>query len=307
MSKFPISLPVYEPEVFDNTIAQAHATCPRKGLYEYGLRRAPIGTNYAFSWGTAYHKYREVLSKLLMTYEGKDVPDEAHSLAMKTALEKWEQPELGHKRDWMTTLRLIKTLEAARARVAHERKTGLLRVVRTEDAFDLELPASHERWGGRIDEVIEQAGQLWIRDFKTSSMMGKTYDDTFDPNGQMTGYTWAGEQLSGQRIQGVLVEVIYNTSKQGPDFHQFLSARSPGQIEQWYEGTKVEIATIRGYYEQLPEKGYVAFPQRTGACGNYGGCYYRNACRQGSARMTEAWLNSNTEYREWDYTNPDGD
>ena len=59
-----LSLPIVEPEVFDNSMLSTFQRCPRKGFYQYGLQRSPSGTNYPIQFGVGYHKFRETLETL---------------------------------------------------------------------------------------------------------------------------------------------------------------------------------------------------------------------------------------------------
>lgn len=163
------------------------------------------------------------------------------------------------------------------------------------------------RHGGRVDQFV-----LWsafskdmIRDFKTTSRMGKDYDLKFDPNSQMTGYVWAGSELSGRKFDGVLIETIYNTKSAGPDIFQTYVQFSAGQIEQWQASMMMERQFIQTCFARAEELGYLAFPMRTAACPDYGGCRFRDACRSGSAWEIENWLKNYTIESHWDFTNPE--
>lgn len=327
---WPVTLPVYGEEVFDNSQVECHDRCPRLYFYRYVLRRGPVGSNFPIGFGIAYHKYREVIEDL-MRDEGSGLTDEIHTTGVAAAFEGWEDPPLGHRHEHLNATRLKTTLEAARDRVRREIQQGKMVVVRAEDSFDLEMgftvcpkcgeayweetddfnclscgalcaPARH---GGRMDQVIDWKGRLWVRDFKTTGRMGKTYPNRFDPNNQITGYVWAGSQLSGRQLQGAVIEVVYNTKRNGPEFHQFLSTRSPGQVEQWLEGMFTKHSRIRRSLAEIESRGYNAFPQNTAACDDFGGCYFRGACTQDSAWALENWLERETQYSHWDFTDPD--
>lgn len=335
---WPITLPTYPPEVLDNSAIETAARCPRLYLYEYGLRRGGLGINFPIGAGLAYHKYREVVETLLR--EEGELSDAVHREAAIAALEKYTEPPHESYYAYLTISRMLATFELARDRIRREMAAGAVEVVRTEDAFDLELPfywcescartfvapklnGAHgkldqpvcphcgkvtikkARHGGRMDQLIDWRSKMWIRDFKTTGRMGKTYPLQFDPNNQMTGYVWAGEGLSGRAFEGVLIETVYNTKAAGPEIHQFLSTRSQGQIDQWLGSMFMEHRFLREMWAEADSLGYLAFPQRTSACSDYGGCYYRKACQCDSAWQLEEWLKSETQYSEWDFTEPD--
>lgn len=308
--KWRVTLPTFEPEVLDNSQIETFQRCPRKYLLRYGLRRAPVGENYSIGFGLAYHKYREEVENFMIERDC-NMNDEVHAEALSTAVAGFKQPPQGHKKEFLSIDRLVQSCNLARMRIEREQARGAIEVIKSEDSFDLFLPTSDERFGGRMDQIIMWNGRIWIRDFKTTSYMGKTYADQFDPNNQMSGYVWAGTQLSGRPVQGVLIETVYNTKTRGPDIKQFLSTRSEGQIEQWSATVAHELTEIRKAWERMPEEGYLAFPQRTLACNDYGGCYYAGrhgdvgACSMNSGHEIEGWLEQKTQYSEWDFTDPD--
>jgi hypothetical protein len=302
-----ITMPIERSEVSDNSEISTHQRCPTKGLYQYGLNRAPIGTNYPIQFGVSYHKFREILEVVFEAHprEGDGLLDkewqrETYELAWYAASKKFEDPPLDHKKAYLTTSRLSNACQLAFENWLHEKATGRYVVLFNEQAFDLALP-SGRRFGGRFDQILEWNGKLWIRDFKTVSRMGKTYGDQFEPNNQMTGYVWAAQELSGRRVEGVIIDVCYNTKNQGPEFHEFLTTRTPEHIERWLETIESETKEIDRYYEAG------VFPMRTQACHDYGGCYFREACKKSSWPMIERWLEANTVESHWDFMNPEAE
>lgn len=297
-------LPVYPREALDTSVLQTHQRCPRKALYQYLLNRTPSGKNWPIGFGLAYHKFREVLEKSYMiecvekgTPLGKAGPH-LYALALTEATKDYEDPPIGDSKEYLTKGRLELTCEQAFHNWLEEKRAGLFKVLEAEQAFMLELP-NGELFGGRFDQILEWRGKLWVKDFKTTSRMGKDYARMFDPNDQMTAYTWAASQLSGRPVQGVIIEVVYNTKTKGPEHHVFLSARTPFQIEEWQNDVMREIKEFRAH---TTEKHW---PKRTSACNDFGGCYYRECCAKSSWRMRDEWLRAKTIESSWDFMNPD--
>lgn len=299
-----VSMPIERTKVCDNSEVGTHQRCPTKGLFQYGMNRAPIGTNYPIQFGVAYHKFREILEVVWLEKPGdltdRDWARGVFELAWFAAIKGWEDPPLDHKKAYLTESRLSQACTKAFDNWLHEKQTGRFNVLFTEQAFDLALP-SGRRFGGRFDQVLEWNGKLWVRDFKTVSRMGKTYGDQFEPNNQMTGYVWAAKELSGRPVEGVIIDVCYNTKNQGPEFYEFLTTRTPEHIERWIETIETEIVEIDRYYESM------TFPMRTQACHDYGGCYFREACRKSSWAMVERWLEEKTTESHWDFMNPEAE
>lgn len=176
-------------------------------------------------------------------------------------------------------------------------------------SVEMETKLVRARHGGRVDQficMVSLANGELVRDFKTTGRMGTYYDLKFEPNSQMQGYVWSKAELSGIECAGVLVETLYNTKNVGPEIHQTYKSFSKGQQEQWVASVMMERQMIQLMWSRVDELGYLAFPQRTDSCDRYGGCDYREACLSGSGFEIEQWLKNDTEYRHWDFTNPDG-
>lgn len=287
-------------ESYDNSVIETHARCPRKAFYNYFLNRGHTGVSYPLLFGTAYHKYREVmLSNLIANdYEW----DNAFALAgYEAALEIYhEDPPLEHKRAWQTQQRLAATMDLGTQHFLTELRLGARKTLMAEQPFTLSLP-SGRLFGGRMDELLEWNGKLWIRDYKTTSRMGSTYGEAFDPNNQITGYVWAARQLSGRPVSGVIVQTVYNTKNNGPEIHEHLVTRSQGIIDQWVETIEAELDEIERHLESD------TWPMRTLACTDFGGCMFREACQQDHWTAIEQWLQNHTIESVWDYTDPEGE
>lgn len=335
-SKWKITLPVFPHDnVMDNSVMQEYLNCPTKGLYRYGMRRGFEGKSWSIQYGLAYHKYRETVEKLMFELKSP-MTDEIHNAGVDKCLEGWENPPLDHKKSFLHLPRLAAAVKQARARIENEQANGSIIITRPEEAFDLPLPftvckkCGHARFdtppptclncgndemytprhGGRVDQFVKNVslGNVdMIRDFKTTSMKGPTYEHKFDPNSQLVGYIWAGEQLSGRKFDGALVETIYNTKTKGPEITQFYVAFSKGQKERWLASTMMARQMIATMWARKDELGYLAFPQNTGHCTQYGGCMFRDACRVSSGWELEEWLKNNTIESTWNFMDPDGE
>jgi hypothetical protein len=295
-----LTLPVTRRNVFDNSIIETMARCPRRGFYSYWLNRAVTKKSHPLSWGSAVHKFMEVLEGRYLT-DGQDLTQAStyRSEAIKAGATYWsEDPPLGHKRDWMTMERLIKTFDACFEFWLREKNMGQRQVLHTEQAFTITLPNGRE-FGGRIDQLLEWNGRLWIRDFKTTSRMGATYGSQFDLSHQFSGYTYAARELSGRKVDGVIVNTIYNTKLKGPEVHEHLVTRKDAELEQWLESIQFEMSLIDQYEAQD------IWPMRTVACNDYGGCPYQDGCKKGYWSHIDHWLKENTIESIWDFLNPD--
>lgn len=301
-----LALPVVDRAALDNSILTTVGRCPRLAFYNYRLNRAATKKSYPILFGVAYHKFREVLELLYekVIIENKqdlndpEVQQSIFTLALSTATKDWEDPPLEDKKSYLDLGRLTKTCTEAFDIWLREKQNGYFKVIMTETAFDLPLP-SGRRFTGRIDQIFEWNGRLYLRDYKTTSRMGKNYALKFEPSHQFTGYIWAAEQLAGREIEGARIEVVYNTKTAGPEFHSFLTTRSRGHIEAWLEWVEFEWENWARFSETE------TWPMRTNACDDFGGCYFRDCCKLSSWAMIEDWLENNTTISNWDPMNPE--
>lgn len=328
-----INLPIFPPDaVMDNSTVSEYGRCPRRGLYKYGMRRGFDGVSYPIQYGLGYHKYRETVENIMFA-ESVKMNDDVHERGWKTALTGWSDPPPDHKKAHLDIRRLGKAIQMARERIEFEQKTGSVVITKPEEAFDLELPFSlcracgfadldpkkeectncgaasmyNPRHGGRVDQFVEYNKMDMIRDFKTTGTKGDYYEQKFDPNGQLQGYNWAGSQLAGRQFDGALIETVYNTKTKGPEITQHYVTYSKGQQEAWLASMMMEHSFIRMMWSRVEELGYLAFPQRTSSCQDFGGCHFRDACRTGSGWELNTWLENNTIESHWDFTNPEGE
>lgn len=294
--KLPVleGMPITPPTAYDNSMLDAFKQCPRFAWYKYWLHRSPIEKSWPITFGVAYHRYREVLD--LARIQGQEASEPLHALALAEAHKIFgkEDPPLGHKHEFQTKQRLDVTCEQGFSYWAQEPDQGY-EVLEAEQSFQVALPESGSLYGGRIDWFGKWNGRLWLKDYKTTSRMGKTYAHQFEPRAQFSGYVWGVQQLSGQMIQGVIVETVYNTKNIGPKHESFLSTRTPFALEEWLDDTEAAIADVK----RCEEAEY--FPKRTTACMNYGGCYFRNCCTLSNWNSREQWLENHTEHRVWDF------
>jgi hypothetical protein len=281
---------------FDFTITNAHAECPRRALYEYVFNRRMFEEGPALKWGSAYHTYRELLERGL---KGGEAMAGVHKRLTERLCEMWEEPDGEGKHGWRTKGRMADMFEEARQRVEDEAALGELEVIATEMPFAIRLPTGLV-WSGKLDQLVRWRGALWVRDFKTTSRMGKTYFNGYEIDHQITGYHWAAEKLSGEPVKGIIVEAMYNTLRQGPEMASRHFMRNESQQLAWMASVTKECEDFQRNFGQLEELGVHAFPQRTTACKNWGGCGWLPACEMGGNAAVQRFIAGNTEERRWD-------
>jgi hypothetical protein len=132
---------------------------------------------------------------------------------------------------------------------------------------------------GHLDRVVTFQGQTFVMDRKTTtSTPGDYYFNQFEPNNQMTLYSFASKVVLDAPVRGVIIDC----AQIAVGFSRFVRGftyRTPEQIEEW-------VGDLR-YWFALQEQFAIAdnWPMNDQACGMYGGCRFREVCsKQKSVR-----------------------
>jgi hypothetical protein len=298
MSKFLPTLPRYENPIIDHSAMKEFKNCHRKYAYHYVLGKVPVESAAPLEWGTSYHTYREVLQKTGSHGEamikGAAIWTKAYPNGVQEDEKKWQ---------FYTLERLYRSFGVAYAHVQIEQKQDRIKVIGTEVAFNVELPDG-TKTSGRVDQLIRWNGQLWGRDFKTTSKEEYIYKRSIEPNDQIDRYTYAESVLSGEQVQGQLIEIMFNTQspanprvkkEYGPLIYTLVAARSKSQIDTWVEEQGI-------FNEELARcRSLDIWPKNESNCGF---CPYHMVCTSMTTEGMVAKLEDESFYitRVWDNT-----
>lgn len=281
----------HEPKVRDNTSIITAKTCLRKYFLQIVLGFRPKVTPQYFAFGSAYHKFREVLEKTSSKLDG-----------LKAAGNYWEkngkEPTVGTPYDFLTGKRLLASCMVAFEHWEKERAGGQIKVIASEQFFQVVLSDGVTCIGGRADQILRWNGKLWGRDFKTSSKMGQYYQRTLEPNNQFTLYTLAEGKLVGERCVGQLVEVMYNTKNEGPKVIPFMSTRTEDQLARW----ESELIFFERILTLCREND--VYPMEEAHCPF---CPFHSVCKSPTEGAMMAQLEANFTQVPWNYENPGGE
>lgn len=228
--RFLPTLQRYEPETADHSATKVFKECPRKYFYRMTLgRQLPEGKwKSVFAWGTAIHKYLEVL------YQTGDAGQ-----AAQESLPLWVYPT-NPTFDWQTKERMIETFAALYKFYAEERNVEVLMI---EQPWNVLFPDGVEV-GGRVDQLIKSNGRLWLRDWKTSSKQLNYFKQGLEPNDQAIRYIYGisslqfGQDENGypnRVVDGVYFVHIYNTKTIKPTIQPVPVSRTLSQIRTWVD------------------------------------------------------------------------
>ena len=302
----PIKLPVYDRPYLDHSVLETCGRCPRLCYYNYRLNRASREESWPINYGSAFHDFKDSCETLYQEWiinEGKTLEEVGkliYEVSLSVALKNWKDPPIEHTKSYLDRSRITRACELSFEQWKEEKALGYYKVIATESSFTLELP-SGRLFAGRLDQILDWNTRLWIRDWKTLGRKpkGANFKRKFSPGHQFTGYTWAGQKLSGRKLEGVIIAIVYNIKTTGPEFYTCLANRSSGDIEHWLEWVEDEYSLFRRYEADD------FWPMRTSACDDYGGCFFRECCDSGSWPSIEQWLVDNTTESHWDPVHPE--
>lgn len=138
---------------------------------------------------------------------------------------------------------------------------------------------------GHLDRVCTDGTDLYIEDHKTTtSTLSDYFFNQFEPNNQMSLYTFGGQMVLGTPVRGIIingVQLMIGSTR----FVRGLTLRTPDQLEEWVTDLSRWLALAEWY----AENDY--WPQNDTACSMYGGCRFRSVCSK-SPQVREIYLKS---------------
>lgn len=128
----------------------------------------------------------------------------------------------------------------------------------------------HIEYGGIFDGLVEFSNNVYVLEHKSTSVLGSMYFHQFKPNNQVSGYIWGGQELSGKKVNGAIVNAIGIYKTGATKFEREPTARSEVAIAEWKKNVQTTCAEIR-FHER-----HGFWPLRTMACTLYGLCEYHS-------------------------------
>jgi hypothetical protein len=125
---------------------------------------------------------------------------------------------------------------------------------------------------GHLDRLVEYGGKPYIQDQKTTgSTITSRYFDGYNPDTQMSLYTFAGKAIFGLPVKGIMIDAV-QIAVGFSRFERGFSFRDDGQLNEWYDNAMYHIeAARRATREDF-------FPMNPSSCSNFGGCEFRHIC-----------------------------
>lgn len=150
-------------------------------------------------------------------------------------------------------------------------------------------------YGGIYDGLIKFGPQVFVLEHKSTSMMGPGFFNQFKPNNQVSGYIWAGQQMSGLPVGGALINAIGVYAKGVTRFERSITTRTHDEVTEWLANvqtvcSEINRAKVTGKWEM-----------RTPSCVLYGRCDYLDVHQLATIYERTKMLETSYIVDKWDY------
>lgn len=297
IEKNEIEFPTY----FDNSMLEAHKTCPRKGYYQYFRHLAPRAKSVHLIAGAAFAKGLEVTRKAFYTEDSPTFNnlDDSLQIGIPALLNEYGDfyPENSPKTPERVVEALVEYFQIwnpATDYIQPHRMSDNKPAV--EMSFALPLGVLHPVTGeeilyvGRYDLLGEKDKSLWVVDEKTASRLGESWRKQWELRSQFTGYCWAAREYGYPVVGAVVRGISFLKYKFGSE--EAITFRPDHMIDDWLKSTRAYIEMLKYHWARE------FYPQELGsACAQYSGCEYQVLC---SRRNPEDWIADNFAISKWD-------
>lgn len=147
---------------------------------------------------------------------------------------------------------------------------------------------------GHLDRLVEYGGLPYIQDQKTTqSTISGRYFESYNPDTQMSLYTFAGKAIFGLPIKGIMIDAA-QIAVGFTRFERGFTFRSEDQLDEWYDHSMYHIERAR----QATRNNY--FPLNPSSCNNYGGCEFRHICSKAPSVREQFLKGDFVKGKRWD-------
>ena len=271
--------------IVDDSILKAYDKCPMNGYWLHERGVAHSGEAIALVFGRAIHVG---LGEL---FETKDVPG-----ACRAFQEVYKVNDPKGIRTVAKGTEIIEAWDVQMGGQPWEHVAGEMMV-----KYPL---TSGIMYVGNIDEFGKMDGVAMVQEWKTSA-----YPAMFipKPNQQITGYAFLASLHFNTRVDQVLLTIAglwktsrggYRTLKDGGSqsiFRQEQITIEDWEFDKWQRDVREKCLQI----ERMRDVGEDFHPQKTEACGNFGGCQFLPLC-SAAPKMREMIIESSYVPYKWD-------
>lgn len=155
---------------------------------------------------------------------------------------------------------------------------------------------------GHLDQIVWYGDHQYVLDHKTTSstVTGSSkqyFFKNFNPDNQMTLYALGATVAFHTPVKGVIIDAA-QIAVGFTAFSRDFTHRSPPQLQEFLEG----VYSYRRAAEAFHRAGF--WPMNETACGNYGGCAFRDICAK-SPLVRDRFLQTEfTQDKPWNPLEP---
>lgn len=145
---------------------------------------------------------------------------------------------------------------------------------------------------GHLDRLVTFQGESYVMDRKTTTYtITPRFFEGFNPDNQMSLYTFAGQVIYDLPVKGVIIDAA-QIAVGFTRFERGFTYRTPEQIKEWHRDTLMHIELAEKY------AGEDYWPMNDKSCNNYGGCPFRSICAKDPG-VRDRFLESNFVRNPW--------
>ena len=153
---------------------------------------------------------------------------------------------------------------------------------------------------GRIDMAFRDGGHLYVRDHKTSSVLGQTYWQDVAVSEQQRGYCWALRETLGEEPLGYEINVLCarKPSRTGNAIEfarqKVFTREPPNQLDVWRDNMLAQVETFLWHVNKN------IFPRHHKHCiHKYGVCPFYSVCELPPQTQEQALTSSAYQENTW--------
>lgn len=296
---------------WDSTTLKTAFECERKYYFQYIQHYISAVRSVHLIFGGHYASSIELYHKRVAL---GDTHDEAVLAAVQFAMiSTWvhnlepdgtRRPGTGHAQEFFSTSKTRENLIRTLVWYFEEFKDSDFKTLIKSDgipaveySFKFEIDNGLVLCGHNDRMVQYDSDSIFIQDQKTTGSTVTPHSFTnYDLDIQMTLYTFAGQATLAMPIKGVMIDI----AQVAVGFSRFLRGftyRTQGYLTEWYAHMLHKIGQVREHTQEFRATGNdEIFPPNFTACTNYGGCEFREVCKQ-SPEFRNRMLRSNFEKR----------
>lgn len=232
------------PDVIDNSMRKAYASCPTKFMHKYYENIVPVNARTVdLHFGACFARGIEVARKSFYCKNGYTSASRINPVenGISAAVYAWgnfQSPPMSNK----TLPRLIGALRYYFMQWPFENEWLTPVEDGIECSFAIDLPIMHPitnlpiMFAGRFDMLAtDKNGRYYVVDEKTASKLGDSWIMNWDLDAQMSGYIWAVKQskIADIEIMGQVRGISILKNDYG--HVEVPIVRSKYMIDQWHE------------------------------------------------------------------------